>query len=355
MHSMWDCIDSEKNLKEKESGNSKRKRLNYSSFEGSFGQEEKKVIARAEKSERDREWFQGIEQMLSEEDSDRVDSKESSYSKLEEDGEKKEREKSSVWNDSVNSVTKADRKILSSTMSGKDGGEEESIREILARIEENMLTKKYLTDLGKRVKKLEETGMSKEKEDRLVEEIEKRVSEKLEKKVGQMLKKKEDWWKYSNEEKQERRMKKDNLIIVGIRLKDRKEVERFFREKLEVDARNKIKDIWFFKKNEKMIGVKCHNHELKVEIMKNKNKLRGERNRIYIDDDFTVQEREIQKYLKEEKMNIEREKKGTKVVVGIKKLRINGIKYCLDEERFFYGARGSNAFRKEEEEGRMQE
>ena len=38
-------------------------------------------------------------------------------------------------------------------------------------------------------------------------------------------------------------------------------------------------------------------------------------------------------------MKIEKEKKGMRVVVGIKKLRINGEKYLLDEEKFFYGAR----------------
>lgn len=82
------------------------------------------------------------------------------------------------------------------------------------------------------------------------------------------------------------------------------------------------------KQEPKIIVAKLKNFEHKIEILKNKSKLKGKN--IYIDSDLTLDEQktqaEIRKAAKEEK------DKGNNTKVGYRKLEINGMKYVWNDE-----------------------
>ncbi|KYN07152.1 hypothetical protein ALC62_01884 [Cyphomyrmex costatus] len=75
-------------------------------------------------------------------------------------------------------------------------------------------------------------------------------------------------------------------------------------------------------KEEQFILEKLENFEEKIKIMKNKYKLRGRK--IYVDDDMTRKEREIQKKVRE--WAYQEKKKGRMVKVGYGKAEIGEIK-----------------------------
>ncbi|KAJ3663037.1 hypothetical protein Zmor_007347 [Zophobas morio] len=76
---------------------------------------------------------------------------------------------------------------------------------------------------------------------------------------------------------------------------DAKEVEEFLKKEIEVEVKV-LETIIIGKEESKKILVKTLWEE-KQEVVKNKNKLRGKR--IYIDNDWTVQEQKIQKGIRE--------------------------------------------------------
>ncbi|KAJ3652628.1 hypothetical protein Zmor_018577 [Zophobas morio] len=108
---------------------------------------------------------------------------------------------------------------------------------------------------------------------------------------------------------------------------DAKEVEEFLKKEIEVEV--KVLEIIIVGKEEsKKILVKTLWEE-KQEVMKNKNKLT--RKRIYIDNDWTVQEQKIQKGIRE--IAKEERKKGYKTRVGYKKLEVGDKMYTSNEKR----------------------
>lgn len=132
----------------------------------------------------------------------------------------------------------------------------------------------------------------------------------------------------------ERREKKNNIIVKGLEVKSnnnevlKEEMERFIKERLEVTI--KIKEC--YKIRDKTLIIKLKSFKDKMEIMKTKNKLRNYKAaNIYINNDRTRREREIDKIIKER--TIEERTKGNTVRTGYNKLIINGIVWTWNEQR----------------------
>ncbi|KAJ3656856.1 hypothetical protein Zmor_015901 [Zophobas morio] len=106
-----------------------------------------------------------------------------------------------------------------------------------------------------------------------------------------------------------------------------KEVEEFLKKEIEVEVKV-LETIIIGKEESKKILVKTLWEE-KQEVMKNKNKLRGKR--IYIDNDWTVQEQKIQKGIRE--IAKEERKKGYTTRVGYKKLEVGDKMYIWNENK----------------------
>ncbi|KAJ3646876.1 hypothetical protein Zmor_024441 [Zophobas morio] len=96
-------------------------------------------------------------------------------------------------------------------------------------------------------------------------------------------------------EKKDRQERRNNFIITGMEIRektDAKEVEEFLKKEIEVEVKV-LETIIIGKEESKKILIKTLWEE-KQEVMKNKNKLKGN-----IDNDWTVQEQKIQKEIRE--------------------------------------------------------
>lgn len=126
-------------------------------------------------------------------------------------------------------------------------------------------------------------------------------------------------------EKIEKRQRKNNIIVKGVKTSDsnvREDLEKFFEKELQV----KIRLIRAFKiKSTKLetVVAEVESWEKKQEIMNRKVRL-GEK-KIYIDNDLTIEERRVQEEIRKV-AKTEREA-GKRVKVGYKKIIINGKKY----------------------------
>lgn len=137
------------------------------------------------------------------------------------------------------------------------------------------------------------------------------------------------------EEKMERREKierKQNIVITGVKFDAnniKQEIESLIGEKLGVKI--KVEEAYKLGKeagsNQRAIA-KLQSWKEKQDVMKNKSKLRG--HSIYIDNDLTPKEREIQKKLRE--IGITESEKGNRARIGYKKIMINGKNFEWDDE-----------------------
>lgn len=167
-------------------------------------------------------------------------------------------------------------------------------------------------DVKKRVEKLEEGGH--ETAQRKVSEIELRL------------------------ERKERRERRNNVIIRGVQLQGqtlREGVERFFVEQLDINERAVTVEKLIRKGGDVVkddILVKLDSLEAKKNIMTRKKQLKG--TNIYIDDDWTKTEKEIQRRIREAARN--EEEKGNRVRTGYMKIAVNGkwSKWNETEGRF---------------------
>lgn len=136
-------------------------------------------------------------------------------------------------------------------------------------------------------------------------------------------------------EKRDKIDRKNNLIIKGTNIEGNrleKQVENLIKNKLGVDI--EIKEAYEIKKingGQGTIIAKLKNWEDKQEVLKNKNKLKGEH--IFIDNDLTAKEREIQKKLRD--MGKMETAKGHRIRIGYKKIFINGIKHEWNDKLDF--------------------
>lgn len=126
----------------------------------------------------------------------------------------------------------------------------------------------------------------------------------------------------SNREREEREERKNNVVIKGLDEETEKEVsiervEAFFKDKL--DTVCKVEACW---RSGKVVVVKLEKEEEKLQVLRNKSKLKGKR--IFIKKDLTWEERRVQekinKWVREE-----RSKGMRDVKIGKGRIRIDGI------------------------------
>lgn len=126
----------------------------------------------------------------------------------------------------------------------------------------------------------------------------------------------------------EKRERKCNIVIKGLNTSNestKSDVHKFLKDRVGVDSN--IRSATKLGKGEQpMILVRLENAEEKQEIMKKKNKLWN--SKIFIDNDLTYGEREVQAKLR----NIAKEKRtaGTKITVKYQKLIIDGKVWVWD-------------------------
>src|SRR5580765_2951986 len=132
-------------------------------------------------------------------------------------------------------------------------------------------------------------------------------------------------------EDRERKERRNNLIIKGLE-KEKKNIYETTREflKKEFGVTDGVKRLQAVgKEGKEMIIVEMNSWEEKEEIMKEKKKL-GSR-RVYIDHDLTMEEREVQRKLRERAR--EEKMEGRRVKVGYRKIEIQGKRYVWSAER----------------------
>lgn len=130
----------------------------------------------------------------------------------------------------------------------------------------------------------------------------------------------------SRMEKSEKEKRRNNIIINGLLLKDKNNmevaigIEDFLYQQLQI--RTKINKAIKF--NDRVCMVELENFEKKMEIMKSKAKLKNTTfSKIYIDNDYTENEMRIQKEIR---LRAETEKKMKKTVkVKYQKLEIDNV------------------------------
>lgn len=123
----------------------------------------------------------------------------------------------------------------------------------------------------------------------------------------------------------ERREKKHNIVIKGINaqeMKGKDKVEEFLNRKIEVNV--KITNVQTI--NAKMIVAKIETWKDKMDLMKNKNKLKG--TKIFIDNDLTKEELKVQAKLRE--IAYEENQKGRKTAVKYGKIFIDDVLWKWD-------------------------
>lgn len=192
---------------------------------------------------------------------------------------------------------------------------EEIVKKVVEKIEES--SREIERKLGQEWKK--ELVKMREENEKKNGEI-KRENEELRKEVMELKKK---------EEKRERRERKRNIIIKGEQLESgtaKQVAESVCREMCGEEV--KIKEAFYVGRTEKIILVEMENYEEKRKIMSNKFKLKGKE--IYVDDDMSKMERDMQRKVRE--WAKQEKSKGKTVKVGYGKAYIGGIRYIWNNE-----------------------
>lgn len=133
-------------------------------------------------------------------------------------------------------------------------------------------------------------------------------------------------------EKEERMKRRNNIFITGEEAQGitSANVKEYIKKNLGEDV--EIKEAYPITKDKKQIGLIAHldNWMEKSRIMKKKSALKGKK--VYINDDLSPKEREIQKKIMD-KATVERDNKK-QVKIGYQKIQIDGIWYrwAKDEE-----------------------
>lgn len=145
------------------------------------------------------------------------------------------------------------------------------------------------------------------------------------------------------EEARERKEKRNNIIIKGWEAQKRDSLESEVTEMLkkELNAEVRVEEAFWTKRGTNMITAKLENKDQKREIMTKKKNLKGKR--IFIDNDLTWKERQVQKEIW--KIAEEEKGKGAKVKIGYRKIEVNGKKFAWKEEeglkeQFFWNGQG---------------
>ena len=144
-------------------------------------------------------------------------------------------------------------------------------------------------------------------------------------------------------ERKEREEKRKNIVIKGANFENynlENEVCKFLKEKIKVEV--KIRKAYNIKtkENRKITIAEVENLEKKKEIMVNKKNLGSEK--VFIDDDMTWKEREIQGKIRE--LAKKKKQEGCEVKVSYMKMYLNGkwLKWNEHKNRFEENARESS-------------
>lgn len=128
--------------------------------------------------------------------------------------------------------------------------------------------------------------------------------------------------------------RRKNIVLQGLPIKNndhtimKEEMENFMEEKLNIDI--KIKSVK--KLGNKTCLIELENENEKVKVMKNKSKLRrNKREKIFINDDMSKEERLIQGKIRKKAQ--EEKNKGKTVRIGFQKLVIDNEEWRWDNER----------------------
>lgn len=133
-------------------------------------------------------------------------------------------------------------------------------------------------------------------------------------------------------EQLEKITKKRNLIITGIRMDKsddkllKREMENFLAKELQFDAEIRSAQ----KIGDNVCLIETESMSDKIDILKNKSKLRNLQEKIFIEPDLTKKEQNIQKIIRG-KAKEERDR-GNQAKVGYKKLIVNGIVWKWNED-----------------------
>lgn len=133
-------------------------------------------------------------------------------------------------------------------------------------------------------------------------------------------------------EKREKEEKRKQLRITGVKIdtNDDKAIKQTMEGFIEKELRIKIKVKNARKIGDKACIIETESLSEKIDVLKNKNKLRELEDRIYIEAELTEKELEIQREIR--KIAKEEKQKGKQTKIGYKKLIINGITLKWDEK-----------------------
>lgn len=133
-------------------------------------------------------------------------------------------------------------------------------------------------------------------------------------------------------EKYDKDNKKKNIVIRGLKIEEtesneiKENIESFIKKNIQVNARV----VSVHKIGEEMWVAQMNSFENKIEVMKNKKKLRGyKKAKVYVDSDLTVNERETQKKIIDI-AKMERQK-GRKVRIGYNRINIDGVDWIWNK------------------------
>lgn len=196
-------------------------------------------------------------------------------------------------------------------------------------------TKKIMMELIKEVKEIrsenkevwEHFQMMKQENDSLKQEI-KDIKEKMSK-MEQTAKEMDLLL-----ERNEREKKKNNLLIRGVEIDSKNReiisgaMENMIKQYMDVEV--KIKNA--YKINDRTCLIEIDNFNQKLEVLKNKHKLKNVKSQIiYIENDLTTKERDIQKTIRAV-ANTEK-RKGKSVKISFNKLVIEGVEWVWNTRK----------------------
>lgn len=202
---------------------------------------------------------------------------------------------------------------------------QESMEKILAK----------LVEISRELKEIKESGKNLQKDNKDLRKELKMYQQKMEeenKELKWKVKTLEEKIKVieDKEEQKEKKKRKNNIIIsekLETNLKEDKQRMKEHIQKLCEKLSNEeviVQDTEYIMTNAQgmdLVRVGIKTFEQKLSIMKNKYRLARNSDKIYIEDDFTKEERRIQSILR--KKGKEEREKGNKVKIGYKKINVN--------------------------------
>lgn len=146
-------------------------------------------------------------------------------------------------------------------------------------------------------------------------------------------------------EESEKKDRKNNIIISGLEEESKSkewnvaQVQKWIERELKVKV--DVQSVWRVGKKgtgKSMLGFKCAEWKQKLELMRMKSQLGSKR--VFLNDDLTFKEREIQKRIRQKAEEKKKEDPNARIKVGYRKL-------CVGNEQFLWSDRENCLFRKE--------